>query len=63
MLAIVRRALQVVVFFLLLSAVVGIGSGDTGALEKVVLVALGVALVWAAPLVRRIGARSTPRPG
>ncbi len=63
MLAIVRVALQVVLFFLLLSAVVGIGSGGTGSVEKVVLAVLAAALVYAASLVRRIGARSAPRPG
>jgi hypothetical protein len=59
----VRIALQVVLFFLLLSAVVGVGSGDTGALEKVVLAAIAVLLVWLASILRRFGARSTPRPG
>jgi hypothetical protein len=51
-----RLALQVVLFFLLLSLVVAIASVETGAVEKVVLVAAGAVLVWLASRVRRIGA-------
>jgi hypothetical protein len=51
-----RLALQVVLFFLLLSLVVAIASVETGAVEKVVLAAAGAVLVWLASRVRRIGA-------
>ena len=51
-----RIALQVVLFFLLLSLAVAIGSGDTGAVEKVALSAAAGVLVWLASRVRRIGA-------
>ena len=61
MVALVRLALQVVLFFLLLSSVVGLASAQTGVVEKAVLVALGGVLIWLASLVRRIGARSLPR--
>jgi hypothetical protein len=54
-LALARIGLQLVLFFVLLSAVIGVGSADTGAFEKAALVALGVAVVWIAPHVRRIG--------
>jgi hypothetical protein len=37
MLRLVRIALKIVAFFLLLAVVIGIGSPDTGALEKVAL--------------------------
>ena len=56
MLRLLRLALQVVLFFLLLSLVVAIASGGTGIVEKVALVATGAVLLWVASLVRRIGA-------
>lgn len=56
----VRIALQIVLFFALLSAVVGVASGDTGLLEKAVLVAIGALLVWIASLVRRLGRPASP---
>jgi hypothetical protein len=56
MLRYVRIALQIVLFFLLIGVVIGIGSGDTGAAEKVVLVMIGLGLIWLARPVRRIGA-------
>ncbi len=43
-----RIALQVVLFFLLLGVVVGIGTPNTGGLEKAVLVAVGIGLIWLA---------------
>ena len=58
MLRVLRLALQLVLFFLLLGVVVGIGSQDTGTVEKVVLALLAVGLALVAVRVRRIGARS-----
>ena len=55
MLRLLRIALQVVIFFLLLGVVVGIGTPYTGPIEKVVLVPIGLALVWLAVQVRGIG--------
>jgi hypothetical protein len=43
-----RLALQVVLFFVLLSVVVAIGSAQTGNVEKVALIAAGAVLVWPA---------------
>ena len=56
----VRLALQVVLFFLLLGTVVAIGAADTGPLEKLVLAVAVAGLVWLAALVRRIGAPRRP---
>jgi hypothetical protein len=56
MITVLRVALQIVLFFLLLSLVVAVGSAGTGMVEKVSLIAAGVVLVWLASLVRRIGA-------
>jgi hypothetical protein len=47
-----RIALQVVVFFLLLGVVMAIGTSNTGVLEKAVLVLVGLALVWFAMWLR-----------
>ena len=51
----IRIALQVVLFFLLLGTVIGLGSSDTGAAEKAVLAAVLVGLVLLAVRIRRIG--------
>jgi hypothetical protein len=56
MIRLLRLALQVGLFFLLLSVVVAIGSAQTGTVEKVALIAAGAVLVWLASRVRRIGA-------
>jgi hypothetical protein len=56
MIRLLRLALQVVLFFLLLSLVVAVVSAQTGIVEKVVLIAAGAVLVWLASRVRRIGA-------
>lgn len=56
MLKLLRFALQLVLFFLLLSFVVAVGSAETGLVEKVALIVAGVVLVWLASRVRRIGA-------
>lgn len=51
----IRVALQTVLFFLLLGAVVAIGDPNTGLVEKVVIGLFGLLLVWVASLVRRFG--------
>ena len=51
-----RIALQVVLFFLMLSLVVAVASEETGAFEKLALIPAGAVLVWLASRVRRIGA-------
>jgi len=56
MLRLLRLALQVVLFFLLLSLVVAVASAETGTVEKVVLIAAGALFAWLASRVRRIGA-------
>ena len=56
MIRLLRLALQVVLFFLLLSLVVAVASVHTGIVEKVALIAAGAVLVWLASFVRRIGA-------
>jgi hypothetical protein len=55
MLRLLRLALQLVLFLLLLSLVIAV-AGDTGLVEKAALVACGAVLVWLASRVRRIGA-------
>ena len=61
MLRLARLTLQMVLYFLLLSAVIGLATPETGVAEKAVLVALGAGLIWLASLVRHIGARPTSR--
>ena len=56
MIRLLRLALQIVLFFLLLSLVVAVASSRTGTVEKVALIAAGAVLVWLASRVRRIGA-------
>jgi hypothetical protein len=58
MLPVVRFCLLVVLFFLALGMVVGIGARETGPLEKIVLGVLLVGVFVAAWRVRRIGVRS-----
>ena len=53
-----RVALQVILFFILLSVVVGVASAETGLVEKAVLVVLGGVVIWLAARVRRIGRKS-----
>jgi hypothetical protein len=55
MIRLLRLALQVVLFFLLLSLVVAAGSAQTGILEKALLITAGAVFVWLASRVRRIG--------
>jgi hypothetical protein len=52
-----RLALQLVLFLVLLGLVIAIAAPETGPLEKATLVPLGVGLVWLAGRVRRIGTR------
>jgi hypothetical protein len=61
MLLLVRIALYVVLFFLLLSVVIALAS-DTGLLEKAGLVVVAGGLLWSASLVQRIGARPNDSP-
>ena len=56
MIRLLRVALQVVLFFLLLSLVVAVASMYTGTVEKIALIAAGAVLVWLASRVHRIGA-------
>jgi hypothetical protein len=56
MITLLRLALQVVLFFLLLSLVVAVASMHTGTVEKGALIAAGAVLVWLASRVQRIGA-------
>ena len=56
MISLLRLALQVVLFFILLSLVVAVASAQTGTVEKIALIASGALFVWLASRVRRIGA-------
>jgi len=56
MIRLLRLALQIVLFVLLLSLVVAVGSAQTGIVETAALIAAGVLLVWVASRVRRIRA-------
>ena len=53
MLRLVRIALQVVLLFVLLGVVIAFGASETGALEKVALLAIAAVLIYAALLLRR----------
>ena len=57
-----RMALQVVLFFLLLSLVVAVAAAQTGIFEKVAAIAAGAAVVWLASRVRRIGSPRVRHP-
>ena len=54
----VRLALQLVLFFSLMSVAIAIGTAETGAWEKGALLLLAAGLVWLASRVRGIGART-----
>ena len=62
MLRLTRMALQFVLFLLLLSVAIAIGAAETGVAEKIALLALAAALVFAAVHVRRIGAGGGTQP-
>jgi hypothetical protein len=62
MLRLLRIALQVVLFFLLMSVVIGIGAAETGLAEKGALTVFGLTLVGVAARVRRIGALPAQNP-
>jgi hypothetical protein len=53
-----RLALQLVLFFMLLAVVIAIAAPETGALEKGALLVLGAGLVVLASRVRRISTRA-----
>jgi hypothetical protein len=55
-----RLALQAVLFFLLLAAVMAIGASETGVLEKLVIAVIAGGLVWLAVQVRRLGSPHGP---
>jgi hypothetical protein len=59
MLGLLRIALMVVAFFLLLAVVMAVGSVTTGAAEKVVLIAIGAGIIAMLPRIRRIGSPVT----
>ena len=54
-----RILLQLVLFCVVLAAVIGVGSGDTGWAERLVLVAVGLIAIGVAAPVRRIGRAGT----
>jgi hypothetical protein len=54
---VLRFALLCLIALLLVSVVVGVFTPRTGAVEKVLLAVLGIALVYASSFVRRLGAR------
>jgi hypothetical protein len=53
---VLRFALLCLIALLLVSVVVGVFTPRTGAVEKVLLAVLGIALVYASSFVRRLGA-------
>ena len=57
MLGVLRLALQVVLFFVLMGVVVRVGAPETGAWEKAVLVLLGAGLLRLAVSVRAVTTR------
>ena len=58
MLVLVRIALQVVLFFTLLSVVIGAAHADTPTAMRAALIALGLALLPVTVVVRGIGSRA-----
>ena len=62
MMSFVRLLLLAIILVLGVEVVVGVVSADTGVLEKVVLVACGVLLVFAAARVRGFGRPQPPGP-
>jgi hypothetical protein len=60
MLRLLRIALQVVLFFLLLSIVLAVATPQTGVAEKLLLVAAGIGLIRIAGRVRRVGGSAQP---
>jgi hypothetical protein len=57
MLRLLRLALQLVLFFMLLAVVISIAAAETGPWEKAALLLLGAGLVWLASRVRAVTAR------
>jgi hypothetical protein len=60
MIRLLRIAIQCLLVLLLVSVAVAIGASETGAAEKIVLVAIAGALVYVATWVRRLGVRPQP---
>ena len=61
MIRLLRIAIQCVLVLLLVSIAVAIGASETGAAEKIVLVAIAGTLVYVATWVRRLGVSPQPR--
>jgi hypothetical protein len=59
---VLRLALQLVLFFMLLAVVIGVAAEETGLWEKATLLLLGAAFVWLASRVRA-SAALTPSEG
>jgi hypothetical protein len=57
MLRLLRLALQLALFVLLLAVVIAVAAPETGAWEKGALLLLGAGLVWLATRVRHIATR------
>ena len=51
-----RFVLLCLIALMLVSVVIGVFAAETGAAEKIVLVAFAVALIYASSFVRRLGA-------
>ncbi len=54
MIVLIRVALQIVLFFLLIGLIVAIAAAETGIVEKIVLAVAAALLIWTASRVRRI---------
>jgi hypothetical protein len=57
MVRLLRLALQLVLFFLLLAVVIAVAAAETGLLEKGALLLFGAGLVWLASRVREMSTR------
>jgi hypothetical protein len=61
MIRLLRIAIQCLLVLLLVTTVIAIGASETGAAEKIVLLATAGLLVYAATRVRRLGVSPHPR--
>ena len=60
MVRLVRIAFQCLIVMLLLGVAIGIGTSETGAAEKITLLAIAGLLIYAAFAVRRMGVSPQP---